>query len=109
MPLIRIEYDDTKVPDEAVEEFSKALRNIVSDETNIADVFVYANSSHIKVQVAPIEIFVQISEQKIDDIEGLFTKIKDRISGWKKEQSFPHPINLTLIPMHWRQQGLVIP
>jgi hypothetical protein len=102
MPLIRIEYDDAKVPDVAAEELSKAVRDIVSQETGIADVFVYANSAHIKIQIAPIEVFVQISEQKIDDFEGLFMKLRTRVSEWKKERSFPHPINFTLIPMHWQ-------
>jgi hypothetical protein len=102
MPLIRIEYDDANVPDVAVEQLSKAVRDIVSRVTGIADVFVYANSAHIKIQIAPIEVFVQISEQKIDDLEGLFMQLKSQISEWKKEQSFPHPINFTLIPMHWK-------
>ncbi len=102
MPLIRIEYDDARVPDQAVEELSSAVKNIVSSVTGIADVFVYADSARIKVDVAPIEIFVQISEQKIEDLDQLFLQLKTRVSEWKTEHSFAHAINLTLIPMHWR-------
>lgn len=102
MPLIRIEYDDAKVPDEAIETVSLAARDIVSEVTGIADVFVYANSARIKVQVAPIEIFVEMSEHKIEDVDALFEDMRVRVSNWKKTENFAHPINFTLIPMKWR-------
>lgn len=102
MPLIRIEFDDTKVSDADMERLSRAVRDIISEVTGIADVFVYANSARIKIQVAPIEIFVEISEHKVSNLDTLFNQCKDRVSAWKKGGSFPHPINLTVIPMHWR-------
>lgn len=102
MPLIRLEFDDSKVSDPDAEKLSRAVRDIVSDITGIADVFVYANSARIKIQVAPIEIFVEISEQKVSNLDTLFDQCKDRLSTWKKESSFPHPINFTVIPIRWK-------
>lgn len=102
MPLIRIEYDDAKLQDKAVAEVSNAVQQIVSKATGIKDVFVYANSSHIKVQVAPIEIFIEMSASKITDKDALFADIKSRIQTWKRETGFSTPINLTLIPMNWK-------
>lgn len=102
MPLIRLEYDDQKVSDEDVQNLSTAVRDIVSEVTDIKDVFVYANSAKIKVQIAPVEIFVEMSDHKIKDEDALIKEIKEKLSAWKKEQSFPAPINLTLIPMHWK-------
>ena len=102
MPLIRLEYDDGKVSDTDVLALSRAVRDIVSEVTGIADVFVYANSAKIKVQIAPVEIFVEMSDHKITDEDALVAAIKDKLSGWKKNQNFPAPINLTLIPMHWK-------
>jgi hypothetical protein len=102
MPLISIEYDDAKIPDTAIVAVSEAVRNIVSEATDIADVFVYANSARVKIQIAPLEIFVQISEEKAADLDGLFETLTKRISSWKRDAGFEYPINFTLIPMKWR-------
>ena len=102
MPLIQLEYDDTKVSDADIEKLSQSVRNIISEVTGIADVFVYANSAKIKVQIAPIEIFVQMTAQKIQNEDILVAQIKQKLSDWKKENNFQYPINLTLIPMSWK-------
>lgn len=102
MPLIRLEYDDAKVPDRDVEAVSKAVRDIVSEVTGIEDVFVYANTARIKVQIAPIEIFVEMTAKKIKDEDTLVREVKNKLSEWKASNNFMHPINLTLIPMNWR-------
>lgn len=102
MPVIRIDFDATQNQKDHVIALSKAVQAIVSEVTGIEDVFVYANDSEIKVKVAPIEIFVQMSRQKIKDIDALVQEIKTRLSAWKKDQAFPHPINLSFIPMEWK-------
>ncbi len=102
MPTIRIDYDDSKLKDEEVLFLSNAVQKIVSDITGIEDTFVYASSPHIKVKVAPIEIYVQISSSKIPDKDVLFDNIKNQISDWKKINQFSFPINLTLMPMDWK-------
>ena len=100
MPVIRIDYDDEKLDKDAILTLSKAIQKIVSETTKIEDVFVYANSSQIKVKIAPIEIFVQMSAHKIKDVDKLVSEIKSRLSSWKKKNTFHHPINLSLIPMN---------
>ncbi|MDO8517849.1 MAG: hypothetical protein Q7S26_00965, partial [bacterium] len=65
-------------------------------------VFVYANSAKIKVQIAPIEIFVQMTAQKIQNEDTLLAQSKQKLLSWKKENNFHYPINLTLIPMNWK-------
>ena len=102
MPTIRIDYDDSKLKDEDILFLSNATQKIVQSITGIEDTFVYANSPHIKVKVAPIEIYIQISSSKIPDIEILFSSIKNQISDWKKINSLSFPINLTLMPMDWK-------
>lgn len=102
MPWINIDYDNAKVSDVEVQALARAIQQIVSSETKIEDVFVYANSAHIKVNIAPIEVVVKISSQKIEDRKKLFYALKSRILVWKKENSFQHPINLTLQPMDWK-------
>ncbi len=102
MPLIRIEFDDSKVQDKDALALSGAIRDIVSTETGIKDVFVYANSARIKVQIAPIEIFVEISAHKTSNLDDLFSRIEKSLSDWKKKTGFAHPLNLTITPMHWK-------
>ncbi len=99
MPVIRIDYDNEKINDKDVLALSNAVQKIVSETTKIEDVFVYADSSHIKVKVAPIEIFVQMSAHKVKDVDVLVNEIKLRLSNWKQEAEFQYLINLTFIPM----------
>ncbi len=101
MPVIRIDYDDEKVEKKEVTALSNEIQKIVSAATNIEDVFVYANSSQIKIKIAPIEIFIQMSAHKIKDEDALVKEIKSLLSHWKKKSEFKHLINLTFIPMNW--------
>lgn len=102
MPVIRLDFDNKKVNKKEVQALSLAIQKIVSESTHIEDVFVYANSSQIKIKVAPIEIFIQMSAHKIKDIDKLVKEIKLKLSLWKKENNFPHLINFTFIPMDWK-------
>lgn len=100
--MITIKYDDVKVKDDEVVLLSKAVQKIVSDATKIKEVFVYADSPKIKIDVAPIEIFVEMSASKVSDKESLFQEIKTHLSDWKKANNFSNPITITLTPMDWR-------
>ncbi len=102
MPVINIEFDDSKLSDEEAHSLAVAAQEIVSEVTKIEDVFVYCNSARIKVRVAPIEVFVNMSAHKIPSVEGMLSEFKARFVTWKKEVQFKHPINLTLTPMPWK-------
>lgn len=102
MPMIKIEYDDSKLTEDEAKSISSATQKIVTKITGVEDVFVYANTAKIKIQVAPIEIFVEMSEFKIKDLEDLTSKIKQELITWKEGSGFKQPINLTVIPMHWK-------
>ena len=102
MPIIRIDYDNEQIGNEDIIRVSHSIRDIVADVTKIEDVFVYGNSSEIKIKVAPVEIFVEMSAYKIENLEELTAKIVARLSEWKKENNFTIPLNFTLIPMPWK-------
>ena|ERR1041385_6465496 len=101
MPMITIKYDDAKVGDDQITALAKAIRIIVSEATKIKEVFVYADSPKVRVEVAPIEVFIEMSAGKIKNREELFQEIKHKLSDWKKANSFEYPITLTLTPMDW--------
>lgn len=102
MPIIRIEYDDARLTDSEVLVIAQALQKIVVEETGIEDVSVYANTARIKVAIAPLEAFVEMSASKIGSLDALFDALKTRVGAWKQETGFAHPVNLTVIPMHWK-------
>ena len=102
MPMITIQYDDGKVSDDEISELATEIQKIVSKITKIEDVFVYGNSAKVKVKIAPIEIFVKMSDFKIKDLDALTAQIKAELIDWKNKTGFRRPINLTVIPMHWK-------
>ncbi len=102
MPVVRVEFNDTIVSNADAQFLCEAAQKIVANVTGIADVFVYGNSSQIKVKVAPIEVWVEMSDYKIADAEELTNRLKTEFHDWKDETQYPHPINLTLIPMSWK-------
>ncbi len=102
MPLINIEYDNEKVNEVEAFTLSEAIREIVSRITEIEDVFVYANSADVKVQIAPIEIFIRMTAKKIKNEDNLINEVKIELKKWKEDVNFKHLINLTLIPMNWK-------
>ena len=98
--MITIQFDNERVTTDEIQSLSEAVQQIVSEVTEIEDVFVYANNSEIKVKTAPIELFIQMTSEKITDLDELTTTIKEQLSTWKEEHdNFDHPINLTVIPM----------
>ena len=102
MPLINIKYDNEKVDASDVKVLSEGVQKIVSKITGIEDVFVYADSSEIKIKIAPIEVFIQMSANKINNQDKLMAEIKSALIDWKSKNKFLYPINLTLIPMNWK-------
>lgn len=102
MPVIRLQYDDTVVNESEAQAICEAVQRVVADVTGIEEVFVYGDSSHIKVKVAPVEIWVEMSDHKVADADALVKSMREGLSVWKNQVSFSHPINLTLIPVHWK-------
>ncbi len=102
MPMINLKFDDSKISDEKITELSNALIKVVQDATGIPEVFAYADSPRIKIGVAPIEVFVEMSATKVQDKEELFNKIKVGLSDWKEKVGFQYPITITLIPVDWK-------
>lgn len=106
MPMIKVKFDDVVVSDEKIVELSKALQKIVREATEIPEVFVYADSPKIKIDVAPIEVFIEMSASKVQDKEELFKIIHSSLVTWKNEQNFNFPITITLIPVDWKFDSL---
>ena len=101
----KAELDDRlkkEISDKEVNFLSGTIQKIVSTVTHIEDVFVYANSSQIKINIAPVEVFIEMSNDKIKDADKLIEDITSKLSDWKTKENFKHSINLTLISMDWK-------
>ena len=101
MPVVSIEYDKTKVTDEQMKTFVKDVYEIVSNATDIKEVPVYANAADITYKIYPLEVFVRVSAHKVPDREAVTEEITKGLSVWRKENSFEHLINFTLMPEDW--------
>lgn len=101
MPIVTIEFDKDIVSEADIQKLVEASHEVVSIVTDIKDVPVYAHSAVFKAEIAPIEIFIQLSEHKISDANELTAKLKAAFADWKQGQGFNYPINMTLIPMQW--------
>jgi len=102
MPVVNIEFDSDAVSNENIQKLADATHEIVSKVTDIEDVPVYAHNAEAKSHVAPIEIFIRLSTHKVEDVDALTAALKHAFSTWKQEQGYPHPINMTFIPMDWK-------
>lgn len=104
MPVITIEYDENDVTKHEMLVLSEAIQKIVSETTGVEDVLVYTNTSQIVIHIHPIEIFVRINEKLVPDLDKLTDDFTESIRGWKRGTGFKVPINLTVIPMHWKTE-----
>lgn len=102
MPIIRIQYDNNKFKKDTLDTLVISIQKIVSEATKIKEVFVYVNSAEITYLADPIEIFVEMSAHKIENLDQLFKEVSDNLKSWKKENNFTIPMNLTIIPMNWK-------
>ncbi len=102
MPLIQVLYDDSKLSEDDMVRFCRAVKEIVSEATGIKEVFVWGNSASIKIDVDPIEVIIEMSDHKVGDLESLTNDICKKLTEWKNSEDFKTPATVTLIPMNWK-------
>lgn len=105
MPFVNVDYNDNIVSEAEAKSLAEALQSIVAKATGIDDVNVYANSAPIKVNALPVEVLIRMSARFVEDEDKLAAALREAIAAWKAEQSFAHPINFYLIPMHWKVES----
>ena len=104
MSTIQILFDDSQVTNEEAEKLGVALRDIALNAENSHDVsfaFAFAESPKIKIGLAPFEVYIKVTRWKIDDEKKLLTEITEKLTKWKAENDFNHPVNILLMPMDW--------
>jgi hypothetical protein len=89
------------VSDEEAATLGHVVQAILVKAMEEKDVFVYADKALIAVGADPIEVFVQVNAHKVSDPAALMNDILESLIDWKKQSSFPHSINLNVIPVEW--------
>lgn len=102
--LINIDYNPHVVKEDEATILAKSIHVLVTDAMGEKDVFVYANSKHTTVGADPIEIFIQVNQQKMVDPEGFMKSVSEKIVAWKQQSDFRQPINLNVIPVTWHSK-----
>lgn len=104
MPVIRLEYDDEIVSARRAREFANIFRATVVETTGRpeSEVCLYGNASNIKLNVAAIQVWLEMSDYKVADADELTDNIRQQIAAWKVKARFEHQIKVTLTPMRWK-------
>ena len=102
--LINIDYDSQIVSTEQAELLTINMQSIVASAMKEKDVFVYANAKTIATGSDPIEVFVQVNQQKVTDPASLLEEIATALSSWRVQANFEQPINLNVMPVIWHSK-----
>lgn len=104
MPEINVKYDEKKVSQEEIQLFCENIYQITLNTKAFKEVFLYANSSQISINIAPIEVIISTGAHVMNKDKEIISKIKLGLQEFKEKTEFKHPINLTLIPMVWETE-----
>lgn len=102
--MITIAYDSDKVSSDEATQLATNLQLLVTEVMGEKDIFVYADEKPIVVAADPIEVFIQVNEQKLTDPTDLVDKVAEKLSAWKAENNFQQTINLNVIPVIWHSK-----
>jgi hypothetical protein len=108
MPVIKLEFDDSIVNTDTAKDFCEAIRRMVIDSTGLPEneICLYGNSSLVTINVAPIQVWLEISDYKVSNVDKLANDIRDQIVKWKNDAEFAHQIKFMLVP---KNQKIVEP
>jgi len=99
--MITIHYDGKVVSEDEARTLAEAAQQLIAEVIKEKDVFVYATAAPITIGADPIEILVQVNQQKVPDPEALTQRITAALSNWKRQTDFKQPLNLNVIPVDW--------
>jgi len=104
MPIIRVEYDPDKVSAEQITQLTQDVVAFTKEVTGIPEVYAWVNASQIRINIDPVDIFIELSAQKVpnSDPSVVSKPIADRIRQWKIDHNFNQPVNLTVTPVQWQ-------
>ena len=105
-PVVKIDYDSTKFPDDIIRSLGEELHQVVSRASNLplTDASVFANSNQITVNAAPMEIYINAGSGAIpnSDKQKMLDTITTEVKKFKAEKGIEIPVNISIVEMTWK-------
>lgn len=108
MPIVRIDYEKTKLSGEQIQKIAEAIQGFAAQATGYtpAEISVFASENQITINAAPIEVYVYatFSTASEQDMEAILIKLRDLIIPFKEQNGITVPFNLSVAKMDWKFQ-----
>ncbi len=108
MPIVRIDYEKTKLSQEEIKRVAEAIQGFAAEATGYtpAEISVFASENQVTVNAAPIEIYVYATfpDASEKDMEAMLTKLRELIIPFKEQNNIMIPFNLSVAKMNWKFQ-----
>lgn len=108
MPIVRIDYEKSKLSREVIQKVAEAIQGFAAEATGYtpAEISVFASENQITINAAPIEIYVYATfpEASGEDMEAMLIKLRDMVIPFKAQNNITTPFNLSIVKMNWKFQ-----
>lgn len=106
MPIVKIEYEKTRVSEEEMQTVATALHGFVAEVTGYEpkDISVFASPNHFSVNAAPLEVYIygNFPDATESSMEATLEKLAALIAPFKIERGITTPLNLSIAKMNWK-------
>jgi len=106
MPIVKIDYEKTKLSNDEVKKVAEAIQGFTAQITGYdnSDISVFASENHITVNAAPIEIYIYANFPSATDadLETMLKKLRELVVPFKEQNNIDIPFNLSVAKMQWK-------
>ncbi len=108
MPIVRIDYEKTKLSQEEIQKVVQAIQEFAAQVTgyDLSEISVFASENQITINAAPIEIYIYATfpTSSEHDMEAMLAKLRELILPFKEKNNITIPFNLSVAKMNWKFQ-----
>lgn len=108
MPIVRIDYEKSKISTEEIRKVAEAIQKFAATATGYEpkEISVFASENQVTINAAPIEIYVYATFPNTteQDLESMLLKLKDLVVPFKEQNNIEIPFNLSIVKMNWKFQ-----
>ena len=106
MPIVRIDYEKTKLSQEQARTVANVIQGMAAQVTGYepSEISVFASENQITINAAPIEIYIYATFTDVtpEKMESMHEQLAELIVPFKKEQGIEIPFNLSIVKMNWK-------
>lgn len=106
MPIVRIDYEKTKLTTEEIKKVAETIQAFTAQVTgyDTSDISVFASENQITINAAPIEIYIYANFPTATDtdLESMLKELRELVIPFKKAYGLDIPFNLSVAKMQWK-------